>query len=187
MAVVIFPNTIKISEFSLVDNTKQYSNQTWTGQTLVRNTGVQYYTGEFSLNFAQADRLPVQTFITKYQQGAPFQLSLGHLSQYIGKETGSVTVKSTVARGVYKFATNSTQVLEVGTMIQFGTHKKLYRVIDNDGTNISIFPSLIAQVQAGEPLNYNGLVIEAIFEPDQEITQTITNLVSIKIKFREAI
>lgn len=187
MALLTFSKNIKISDFTLQSKSPQYSNQSWTGQVIQRSTGVQWYTFNFTLNFNQRERIEVQSFIAQYQQGKPFTISLGHMATYNGKQKNPVYVKSPVAKGIYKFTTTASQVLEVGAMIQFGNHKKLYSVVANNGTTISIFPALQANIQANEPVLYNGLVIEAILDVDNDYQMPVTNAVSMKFKCTEVV
>lgn len=187
MANITFSPAIKLSDFTLSSSSPQYSNQTWTGARIQRSTGVQWYTFNFTLNFNQSDRLEVLAFISQYSQGKPFTIPLGHMSKYSGKQTGAVSVKNTVQRGVYKFSTNTSQQLEVGAMIQFANHKKLYQIVANTGSEISIFPALQATIQSNETVFYNGLVIEAVLDVDNEYKLPITNLISLQFKCTEVV
>ncbi|EHH7573711.1 hypothetical protein P3031_004805 [Escherichia coli] len=114
-------------------------------------------------------------------------MSMGHFSKYLGKQTGALAVKSAVSKGVYKFQTTAANKLEVGTMIQFANHKKLYSVIANDGTIVSIFPALQANIQANETVNYNALIIEGTLLPDNDYQVTSTNIMQIQFKCQEVV
>lgn len=186
MAQLTFKN-VSISDFTLQDQSPQYSNQSWTGALIQRSTGVQWYDYQFTLSFNQKDRLEVLAFLAQYRQGKPFQMSMGHLSQYNGSQSGTVTSKVAVNRGLYKVQTNLPQTLEVGAMIQFANHKKLYTVVQNTGTELSLFPALQANVQLGETIFYNGLVIEGTLAPDNEYQMPVTNLVQMQFKCHEVV
>jgi hypothetical protein len=43
-------NNTLISEFMLTDNIPQYQNQTWTGETITRVVGSQYFSFKVTLN-----------------------------------------------------------------------------------------------------------------------------------------
>lgn len=187
MAQITFTRNIKVSDFTLIDNSPQYSNQSWTGQVLQRSTGVQWYSTQFTVSFNQDQRGEVQNFIAQYRQGKPFQFSMGFLSQYRGKESKALSVGSTVQRGIYKFTTAQSQVLEVGSMIQFTNHKKLYTITQNTGTEISIFPALQGVIQGGEAIIYNGLVIECTLSPDNDYQIPSSNLIQMQFKCNEVI
>ncbi|EFN8906165.1 hypothetical protein D6912_15570, partial [Escherichia coli] len=161
--------------------------KSWTGQIIQRSTGVQYYEFSFVLNFNKDLYPEVNKFISLYKQGRPFQMSMGHFSKYLGKQTGALAVKSAVQKGVYKFLTTAANKLEVGTMIQFANHKKLYSVIANDGTTVSIFPALQANIQANETVNYNALIIEGTLLPDNDYQVTSTNIMQIQFKCQEVV
>lgn len=182
-----FSTNIKITDFELNDKTPQYSNKSWTGAIIQRSTGVQWYEYSFKLNFNKEDILEVNSFIAQYKQGKPFQISMGHLSKYHGKQTGALAVKAAVKKGIYKFQTTAANKLEVGAMIQFNNHKKLYSVIANDGTNVSIFPPLQANIQANEAVNYNALVVEGVLLTDNDYRVTSTNIMQIQFKFQEVV
>ncbi|EEY3971021.1 hypothetical protein EEA49_22770 [Escherichia coli] len=184
---ITFSTGIKLTDFTLVDKSPQYSNKSWTGQIIQRSTGVQYYEFSFVLNFNKDLYPEVNKFISLYKQGRPFQMSMGHFSKYLGKQTGALAVKSAVSKGVYKFQTTAANKLEVGTMIQFANHKKLYSVIANDGTTVSIFPALQANIQANETVNYNALIIEGTLLPDNDYQVTSTNIMQIQFKCQEVI
>lgn len=187
MANITFSSKIKLSDFTLSSQSPQYSNQSWTGARIQRSTGVQWYTFNFTLNFNQRDRGEVLAFIAEHSQGKPFRMPLGYMSQYMGTQTGAVSVKNSVNRGVYKFTTNTTQHLEVGTMIQFSNHKKLYQIVANTGNDVSIFPALQANIQASETVFYNGLVIEAVLDVDNDYQLPVTNLVAVQFKCTEVV
>ena len=112
---------------------------------------------------------------------------MGHLSKYHGKQTGALAVKAAVKKGIYKFQTTAANKLEVGAMIQFNNHKKLYSVIANDGTNVSIFPPLQANIQANEAVNYNALVVEGVLLTDNDYRVTSTNIMQIQFKCQEVV
>lgn len=184
---ITFSTGIKVSDFTLIDKAPQYSNTTWTGALIQRSTGVQWFEYQFALNFNPSDLLEVQSFIAQYQQGKAFEMSMGHLSQYRGKQTGALAVKTAVSRGIYKFQTTATNKLEIGSLIQFRNHKKLYKVIANDGTNVSIFPALQANIQANEAVQYNALLIEGTLLPDNEYQITSTNIMKVQFKCKEVV
>ncbi|WP_419058929.1 hypothetical protein [Kluyvera georgiana] len=187
MAKVTFSSKVQISDFTLTSTEPKYTNQSWTGARIIRSTGIQYYTGQFTLNFNQADRLEVMKFIAQYSQGASFQFPLGHLGTYPGSYTGAISVGAAVARGISQFTTASTQALEIGTLIQFTNHKKLYRVIANTGTQITVFPSLQASIQLGENVFYDSLVIEMQFDDDNDFALPITNYATMTFKATEVV
>ncbi|MCC1903060.1 hypothetical protein KSI20_24790, partial [Salmonella enterica subsp. enterica serovar Indiana] len=83
--------------------------------------------------------------------------------------------------------TNLPQTLEVGAMIQFANHKKLYTVVQNTGSELSLFPALQANVQLGETIFYNGIVIEGTLAPDNDYQMPVTNLVQMQFKCHEVV
>lgn len=94
-----FSNQIKITNFQIKSTEPVYSNQTWTGQRIMRSTGIQYYEIQFQLSFNTASIGEVQNFLAQYSQGKPFTFSLGLLSTYRGTQTGSLTSTALVNKG----------------------------------------------------------------------------------------
>ncbi|MDD7993763.1 hypothetical protein [Kosakonia radicincitans] len=180
-----FTNKIKINSVQLKSNEPMYSNRSWTGQRIIRSTGIQYYTIQFQLTFNTVDRAEVMNFLALYSQGEPFTLNLGHFAKYNGNQTGALTATSQAAKGSMVVSTINS--LAVGELIQFTNHKKIYRVIDRTNTNITIFPSLQNVVQANETITYNNLVIEAVLDPDNDYSMDISTVTSITLKASENI
>jgi hypothetical protein len=46
-----FSNDVKVTNFIFKNNEPMYSNTSWTGQRIMRSTGIQYYQIQFTLNF----------------------------------------------------------------------------------------------------------------------------------------
>ncbi|HDS8977245.1 TPA: hypothetical protein QHR34_004088 [Raoultella ornithinolytica] len=182
--MLTFTNNVKISNVNLKSNEPKYEQVSWTGQSIQRLTGIQYYEIEFALNFNIKDRAEVQAFIGEYGQGKTFDISLGHLSSYTGLETGAVASTSNIAAGSIVIPTNN-QVLSLGTLIQFANHKKIYRIIDRSNTSLTIFPALRSGVQNGEMITYNGIILRAMLDADNDFSMPITNIVQMKFTARE--
>lgn len=181
-----FSNDVKITNFTLKTNEPMYSNQSWTGKRIVRSTGIQYYTIQFTLNFIK-DALPeINQFIAQYSQGAAFNISLGVWGTYRGKQTGSLTSTNSVAAGNIVINTNNNN-MAVGETIQFSNHNKLYRIIERTDTALTVFPALQNQVQANEIIKYDNLNITAQLDPDNDYSMTVGNLMTLTVKAQEVI
>lgn len=159
-----FSNNIKVTGFQITSTEPMYTNRAWSGSLITRSTNIQYYNLQFTLNFSQENAPEVQKFIAQYSQGKPFQMDLGYLSQYKGVQTAAISASAVEAAGTYKISTTQNS-LEVGSLIQFSNHAKIYRVIANTGTTISIFPNLRSQVNTGEPVKFNNLQGSFILDP----------------------
>lgn len=61
-----FSNQIKITNFQIKTTEPVYSNQTWTGQRIMRSTGIQYYEIQFQLSFNPSSIGEVQNFLAQY-------------------------------------------------------------------------------------------------------------------------
>lgn len=181
-----FSNNIKVSNFIIKSVEPLYSNQSWTGQRIIRSTGIQYNQIQFTLSFNNTNIGEYNNFIAQYSQGKPFTFSLGHLSTYRGSQTGALTSQTAVAKGTRVITTN-TNNMAIGEMLQFTNHKKLYRIIDRTSTTLTLFPVLQNAVQASEPIIYNNLMIEAVLDPDNDYTLPIQKIMSIQLKATENI
>lgn len=182
--MINFTNAIKISDVTLNSKQPMYEHQSWTGKKLQRATGIQYYEMEFALSFNIKDRREVDSFISTYSLGKPFEISLGHLSTYAGTQTAAVTSTGAVAAGAIQITTNA-QTLGVGDMVQFSNHTKIYRIIDRTNTSITIFPALRTNVQASEVIKYNNLGITVVLDADNDYKFPVSNVTSIKLKATE--
>lgn len=179
-----FSNNIKVTDVTLSTTVPQYSQRSWTGVELRRSVGIQYYKLQFTLNFEIINRSEVLAFITEYQQGKPFTLSLGHLSNYKGTQTGAVTATANAAVGSMVVSTN-TNTLQKGDLIQFSNHRKIYQIIDKGTNSITVFPQLRQVVSTNEVINYNNLMIEATLDVDQEFDLNISNVTSVQFNATE--
>ncbi|NIG74192.1 hypothetical protein F3J34_11350 [Klebsiella sp. Ap-873] len=179
-----FSNDIKITDVTLSSTVPQYSQRAWTGVELRRTVGIQYYKLKFTLNFEVKNRSEVQAFIAQYQQGKPFILSLGQYSQYTGTENGSVAAAGAVNAGGMIIPTNQ-NALRVGDMIQFTNHKKLYQILETNGTSLTIFPQLRQAVSVDEVINYNNLIIEARLDVDQGFDSNIQAVTAVQFAATE--
>ncbi|UCQ40048.1 hypothetical protein DCF38_10920 [Edwardsiella piscicida] len=178
---------ILISNFKLKDNTPQYSVQNWTGETCIRSTGVQYFQIEFDISLNQRDRLDLQQFIIQHKNGKPFDMSIGWFSKYSGSQKTSVlaTVAAAVSATNITCGTNS---IEIGSYIQFKNHKKIYQVLANNGTQLTIFPSLIKPVQIGEEIIFNNIIGSWLLNvPSDGLQIPSTNLIQMSFQATENI
>lgn len=179
-----FSNNVKITNFTIKSVEPVYSNQSWTGQRIMRSTGIQYNQIQFTLNFTK-DALPeIQTFLAQYSQGSSFTFSLGIAGAYRGAQTGALTSTATVAKGTRVISTNKNN-LAVGEQVQFSNHNKIYRIIARTDNSITLFPALQNVVQASEVIRYDNLIIQATLDPDNDYSIVVGNLMTLQIKATE--
>ena len=181
-----FSNNVKVTNFQIKSVEPIYSNQTWTGQRILRSTGIQYNQISFSLNFNPSALNEVNSFLAQYSQGKPFTLGLGIAGVYYGEQSGALNANASAAKGTRIITTNPNQ-MAIGEMIQFTNHKKLYRIIDRTDTTLTIFPVLQNTVQASETIFYNNLIIEAVLDPDNDYTMPVGNIMNVNLKATENI
>ncbi|EOU9592077.1 hypothetical protein ACOJEA_004777 [Klebsiella aerogenes] len=159
-------NNALISDYMLTDNVPQYQNQTWAGETITRIVGTQYFSLSFKVTMNKKYRAELSNFYAQYASGKPFDMSLGWWSKYEGTQTAAVQTTAARTAGATSIAVNSNR-LEVGSLIQFGGHKKLYRVVANTGTVMTIFPGLIKNIQLGENIKFDNIQGSFILTPNQ--------------------
>jgi len=179
-----FSSNIKTTNFQLSSTEPQYSNRSWNGSLITRSTNIQYYRIQFTLNFNQKDQQEIKEFLARYSQSQPFTMDLGYLSRYTGIQNGAVQTTSAATAGTYKINVNQNN-LEVGTLVQFTNHSKIYRIIANSGTSISVFPNLRQQVQTGEPVRFNNIQGQFTLDTDNDYSMTVQNVMSIQLKATE--
>ncbi len=180
-------NNALISDFMLSDNIPQYQNQTWSGETITRMVGVQYYSVSFKVTLNRKTRAELANFYALYAQGKPFDMPLGWWGSYVGSHTGAI--QATAARSVGATSIAVTQnTLEVGSLVQFNGHKKLYKVVGNNGFTLTIFPGLTRPIQTSEVLNYDNLQGSFILTPQNSTYQyPSTNVMEVTIQATENI
>lgn len=179
-----FSNNIKITGFQLSSTEPMFSNRSWTGALITRSTNIQYYKLQFTMNFNQKDQAEVKQFLAQYSQARPFVMDLGYYGHYTGSQTGAIAATTTTSAGTYKVNVNSNS-LEIGTLIQFANHPKIYRVIANTGTTLSVFPNLRQSVQAGETIRFNNLQGQFVLDIDNDYSMTVQNVMSLQLKATE--
>ncbi|CNH80766.1 Uncharacterised protein [Yersinia pekkanenii] len=179
----MFSKNILISDFVLSDNQPLYQNQSWTGQTISRSTGCQYYTLTFKIQATKQFRQEIQAFQAQYGLSRPFEHSLGWYSQYNGGQQSLVQALAISNAGSYVIKVLASTKLEVGTIIQFTNHKKIYKIISNDGLgNLSIYPSLRKTVQLSENIKFNNIMGTFILQNSNDKTDYNSgNIISMNI------
>nr|WP_129951582.1 hypothetical protein [Rahnella sp. RFA10(1/100)] len=181
-----FSNNVKVTNFQLKSVEPMYSNQSWTGQRIIRSTGIQYYQIGLTLNFNPTSLSEVNAFLAQYSQGKPFTVTLGVAGVYHGQQAGALTATAPAAKGTRVITTNSNQ-MAIGEMIQFSNHNKLYKIIDRTATSLTIFPVLQNTVQTSEIIRYDNLIVEAVLDPDNDYTMPVGNLMTLNLKATENI
>lgn len=179
-----FSNNIKVTGFQLTSTEPMYTNRAWNGTLITRSTNFQYYQIQFTLNFNQKDQAEIKQFLAQYSQARPFQIELGYLSNYMGAQSSALSATAVAAAGTYRINTQ-TNNLEVGSLIQFSNHSKIYRVIANTSGVLSIFPNLRQQVQTGENIKFNNIQGQFVLDTDNDYQIQVQNVMSIQLKATE--
>ena len=180
-------NNALISEYVLSDNIPQYQNQTWSGETITRMVGVQYFTLSFKVTLNKKYRNELANFYASYAYGKPFDMSLGWWGSYTGTQTSGIQATGARAAGATSIAVTQ-NTLEIGSLVQFNGHKKLYRVVGSNGDTITIFPGLTRAIQTSEVLKYDNLQGSFILTPQNATYQLpSTNVIEVTIQATENI
>ncbi|GAB6015554.1 MAG: hypothetical protein Lm2023SU_19120 [Serratia ureilytica] len=179
-----FSNNIKINGVTVSSTEPRYSNRSWTGVEVTRSTGIQYYKLEFTLTFKQQSIAEYNSFVAEYSRGKPFTFSLGHMGIYKGSQTGAVSASATAVKGSYQI-TSTANTLEIGSLIQFTNHSKIYRIIGRAGNVLQLFPNLRENVQTGETIFYNNLQGTFTLDIDNEYKVPVNNIMSVNLKATE--
>lgn len=151
---------VVLTDMKLSDNAQVFTSQTFTGKVQRRFSGIQYYTLKFSAQYNKKDIAVVKRFLTEYRFGKPFNLPLPKYSGSTSTVTGNVAAAIAAPAGSRKVKLSGfTGQLDIGTVIQFANHKKLYQVASDTRGNgeLSIVPNLRAAVQVGELIKYRNI------------------------------
>lgn len=103
---------------------------------------------------------------------------------YRGSQTGAVSASSPAVKGSYQI-TSTANTLEVGSLIQFTNHSKIYRVIGRTGNVLQLFPNLRENVQAAETILYNNLQGTFTLDIENEYKVPVNNIMSVNLKATE--
>ncbi|TWY28635.1 hypothetical protein [Serratia marcescens] len=179
-----FSNNIKINGVSVSSTEPRYSNRSWTGTEVTRSTGIQYYKLEFTLTFKQQSLAEYQAFVAEYSRGKPFTFSLGHMGVYKGSQSGAVSASAQALKGSYQVSSTA-NTLEIGSLIQFTNHSKIYRIIGRAGNVLQLFPNLRENVQTGETILYNNLQGTFTLDIENEYKVPVNNIMSVNLKATE--
>ncbi|EDT7800734.1 hypothetical protein CCF60_003153 [Salmonella enterica subsp. enterica serovar Berkeley] len=161
---------IKISDFTLNSKQPFFKAQSISGKFQRRFTGIQYFEGEFTVNYMAEHISEVKEFVAKYIFGRPFSVPLSYYTKYTGDVKEMVTSAVNASRGGRKVRlSNFKGTLKAGTVIQFENHKKLYTVTEDvkAGGEMKLFPNLRQNVLAGEVVKYQNPEGEFVLKTDK--------------------
>ena len=136
---------------------------------------------------------PVSAFIMQ-QRGRlnTFTIELPIMSDSASSATGTLRVNGSKTAGNTVIATDGlTGSLNVGDMVKFNGHDKVYMVVAVSGTNMTsmtIEPPLVEAIANDEAIIYNNVPMKVRLNNDvQEFGLRTDSLVSYEVDFLEAI
>lgn len=141
----------------------------------------------------RAEFAPVSAFIMQ-QRGRlnTFTIEIPVLSDSASSATGTLAVNGAVTAGNTVIAVDGlTGSLELGDLVKFNGHDKVYMVVAKSGTNMTsmtVEPPLVEDVANDETIIYNDVPMKVRLNNDvQEFGLRTDSLVSYEVDFIEAI
>lgn len=136
---------------------------------------------------------PVSAFIMQ-QRGRlnTFTIEIPVVSDSVSSATGTLAVNGAVTAGNTVIAVDGlTGSLELGDLVKFDGHDKVYMVVAKSGTNMTsmtIEPPLVEDIADDEEVIYNDVPMKVRLNNDvQEFGLRTDSLVSYEVDFVEAI
>ena len=141
----------------------------------------------------RAEFAPVSAFIMQ-QRGRlnTFTIEIPVVSDSASSATGTLAVNGAVTAGNTVIAVDGlTGSLELGDLVKFNGHDKVYMVVAKSGTNMTsmtVEPPLVENVANDETIIYNNVPMKVRLNNDvQEFGLRTDSLVSYEVDFIEAI
>ena len=141
----------------------------------------------------RAEFAPVSAFIMQ-QRGRlnTFTIEIPVVSDSASSATGTLAVNGAVTAGNTVIAVDGlTGSLELGDLVKFNGHDKVYMVVAKSGTNMTsmtVEPPLVENVANDETIIYNDVPMKVRLNNDvQEFGLRTDSLVSYEVDFIEAI
>jgi len=141
----------------------------------------------------RAEFAPVSAFIMQ-QRGRlnTFTIEIPVVSDSASSATGTLAVNGSVTAGNTVIAVDGlTGSLELGDLVKFNGHDKVYMVVAKSGTNMTsmtVEPPLVEDVANDETIIYNDVPMKVRLNNDvQEFGLRTDSLVSYEVDFIEAI
>lgn len=195
-----FPTTISPTSVDIISNQPTLISISDSGRRQARADGGHLW--EISLNFPVMRRFefePINAFIMSQIGGqGMFKYAPPNKATPLGLAIGAPVVAAPVSAGSSAVAmsglgNNLTGVLKAGDIITFSSHQKVYMLTADMDSNSSgvgvalIQPDLIQDVAASESVTWSNVAFNVYFDGSYSYKTTAPNLISFKIKFKEAI
>jgi len=189
-----YPTTPVFQTVNLQSQSPTLVSESASGKLQARQIAGQRWS--FSARYSPLSRsefAPVSAFIMQ-QRGRlnTFTIELPIMSDSASSATGTLAVNGAVAAGNTVIATDGlTGSLNVGDMVKFNGHDKVYMVVAVSGTNMTsmtIEPPLVEAIANDEAITYNNVPMKVRLNNDvQEFGLRTDSLVSYEVDFIEAI
>jgi hypothetical protein len=189
-----YPTTPVFQTVNLQSQSPTLVSESASGKLQARQIAGQRWS--FSARYSPLSRsefAPVSAFIMQ-QRGRlnTFTIELPIMSDSASSATGTLAANGAVAAGNTVITTDGlTGSLNVGDMVKFNGHDKVYMVVAVSGTNMTsmtIEPPLTDSVADDETIDYNNVLMKVRLNNDvQEFGLRTDSLVSYEVDFIEAI
>ena len=189
-----YPTTPVFQTVNLQSQSPTLVSESASGKLQARQIAGQRWS--FSARYSPLSRsefAPVSAFIMQ-QRGRlnTFTIELPIMSDSASSATGTLAANGAVAAGNTVITTDGlTGSLNVGDMVKFNGHDKVYMVVAVSGTNMTsmtIEPPLADSVADDEEIIYNNVPMKVRLNNDvQEFGLRTDSLVSYEVDFIEAI
>ena len=189
-----YPTTPVFTTVNLKSESPTLVSESASGKLQARQIAGQRWS--FSASYAPMTRsefAPVSAFIMQ-QRGRlnTFTIELPIMSDSASSASGTLAANGAVAAGNTVITTDGlTGSLNVGDMVKFNGHDKVYMVVAVSGTNMTsmtVEPPLTDSVADNETIDYNNVLMSVRLNNDvQEFGLRTDSLVSYEVDFIEAI
>lgn len=189
-----YPTTPVFQTVNLQSQSPTLVSESASGKLQARQIAGQRWS--FSARYSPLSRsefAPVSAFIMQ-QRGRlnTFTIELPIMSDSASSATGTLAANGAVAAGNTVITTDGlTGSLNVGDMVKFNGHDKVYMVVAVSGTNMTsmtIEPPLTDSVADNETIDYNNVLMKVRLNNDvQEFGLRTDSLISYEVDFIEAI
>jgi hypothetical protein len=189
-----YPTTPVFQTVNLQSQSPTLVSESASGKLQARQIAGQRWS--FSARYSPLSRsefAPVSAFIMQ-QRGRlnTFTIELPIMSDSASSATGTLAANGAVAAGNTVITTDGlTGSLNVGDMVKFNGHDKVYMVVAVSGTNMTsmtVEPPLTDSVADNETIDYNNVLMKVRLNNDvQEFGLRTDSLVSYEVDFIEAI
>jgi hypothetical protein len=188
-----FPTTPTAKSISITSIAPTYTSVTHSLKRQVRSRGAQRW--QIEATYPPLNRTtfaPIWAFAQKQKgQYGSFSYTPPEYSNSSGTASGTLSVNNSsgYSAGDSTITCDGlTGTLKAGDFIKFGGHDKVYSVVADGSTTLTIEPALVADIADDEAVTYNSVPFTMAFASDtQNMAVGVDGFVSYSIKLIEVI